>query len=181
MLRVAGGELRGRKLQVPPGARPTLDKVRQAIFNILQPLPEGGEVLDGFAGSGALGIEALSRGFARGTFVEHAPGALVALRRNLGDLGLGPRATVIARPWAEALGGLRERQLRFELVLLDPPYAEDPRPLAAACFEAGLVAQPGVLVIEAAARGPRLDATGALQVTTRRYGDTALWILRRPA
>lgn len=120
-MRVIAGELRGRRLQAPKGdaTRPTSDRVREATFNALGSLGavDGATVLDGFAGSGALGIEALSRGAAHCLFVERDRAALDALRANLATLGLGPdRATVQPGDIGAATG-------RFDLALLDPPYA----------------------------------------------------------
>lgn len=120
-MRVIAGELRGRRLQAPKGdiTRPTADRVREATFNALGSLGavEGAAVLDGFAGSGALGIEALSRGAAHCLFVERDRAALAALRANLDALGLGPdRAAVQAGDLATVTG-------RWDLALLDPPYA----------------------------------------------------------
>lgn len=122
-MRVIAGELRGRRLVAPAGTatRPTSDRVREATFNALTSMGavEGAVVLDGFAGSGALGIEALSRGAARCTFVERDRAALRALRANLDALGLGgDRATVVAGD-VHAQGGA------YDLALLDPPYAYD--------------------------------------------------------
>ena len=96
-MRIVRGSLGGRVLRAPSGAatRPTSEKVREAIFNIL-PDVEGMQVLDMFAGSGALGIEALSRGAAHATFIDQGKSALAALRANLRDLGLEDRATVLA-------------------------------------------------------------------------------------
>jgi 16S rRNA (guanine966-N2)-methyltransferase len=122
-VRVIAGELRGRRLQAPAGGttRPTSDRVREATFNALwsRGAIEGATVLDGFAGSGALGIEALSRGADHCLFVERDRPALDALRANLEALGLGPdRATVRAGD-VEVVDG------RWDLALLDPPYAYD--------------------------------------------------------
>lgn len=122
-LRVVAGRLRGRRLEAPTGTatRPTSDRVRQALFNALDSLDgiEGARVLDGFAGSGALGIEALSRGAAHATFVETDAAARAVIERNVATLGLGAQVRVVPRPLAQVLGELD----RFELVLLDPPYA----------------------------------------------------------
>lgn len=124
-LRVVAGSAGGRRIDVPPGTttRPTSDRVREALFNALDSLDvvEDRQVLDGFAGSGALGIEALSRGAAHATFVDTDPVAVRVVEANLGSLGLDRRATVLTRALDRALavGG------SFDLVLLDPPYAYD--------------------------------------------------------
>jgi 16S rRNA (guanine966-N2)-methyltransferase len=126
-VRVVAGSARGRRLTTPPGAatRPTADRVREATFNALGSLGVVQEavVLDLFAGSGAMGIEALSRGAASATFVDRDPRALAAVRANLETTGLAGRATVVradAARWLEDAG-------RFDLAVLDPPYATDDR------------------------------------------------------
>jgi 16S rRNA (guanine966-N2)-methyltransferase len=118
-MRVVAGSYKGRRLRAPVGAatRPTADRVREAIFSMLGPL-EGRRVLDLFAGSGALGIEAASRGAAAVTFVETEPRALRAIRRNLAELELD--AEVVR---ADALDYLRTEPGPFELVFVDPPYS----------------------------------------------------------
>jgi len=125
VIRVVSGEFGGRKLVVPDGlgTRPTTDKVRQAVFNSLDSasLIEGASVADLFAGSGALGIEALSRGAATCVFVERDRAALQALRANIAALGLANRTTVVTSDvpaWVPALRGV-------DLALIDPPYEFD--------------------------------------------------------
>ncbi len=125
MIRVVSGEFGGRKLQVPEGmaTRPTTDKVRQAVFNSLDSagLIDGATIADLFAGSGALGIEALSRGAASCVFVERDRAALKALRANIAALGLEDRTTVVTSDvpaWLPAMRGI-------DLALIDPPYEYD--------------------------------------------------------
>lgn len=171
-MRVIAGELGGRRLRSARGGatRPTAERVREALFSMLGPL-EGAVVLDLFAGSGALGIEALSRGAASATFVERSPQALAALRANLVALELNERARVIA---GDALGALRAND-KYDLVFLDPPYA-----MAAALAAALSRELPGVLragarvVSESDRRGP-LELALALS-RERRYGDTLIRI-----
>jgi 16S rRNA (guanine966-N2)-methyltransferase len=122
-LRIVAGTARGRRIDVPPGSgtRPTSDRVREAIFNALDSLGaiDGARVLDGFAGSGALGIEALSRGAAHATFADTDAQATAVVEANLRALGLGDAASVATRTADRALGSGGP----FDLVLLDPPYA----------------------------------------------------------
>jgi 16S rRNA (guanine966-N2)-methyltransferase len=167
-VRVIAGELRGRRLVAPPGTttRPTSDRVREATFNALTSLDvvDGAVVLDGFAGSGALGIEALSRGAARCTFVERDRGALAALRANLERCGLGPdRASVVPGDIARVEG-------EWDLALLDPPYAYDSWP----DLLTGLDAQ--VAVCESGSPPPAVD--GWAVVRQKAYGATVVTILR---
>ena len=122
-MRVIAGLAKGRRLVAPRGAttRPATDRLRESIFGTLGERLEGADALDLFAGSGALGIEALSRGAARATFVERDPGAIAAIRRNVESTGLADRAT-IAR--GDVATYLRLATATFAVVFCDPPYAE---------------------------------------------------------
>lgn len=118
-MRVIGGEFRSRRLKSAPGldTRPTPDRLREALFNVLAPRIEGAVFVDAYAGTGAVGIEALSRGAARCVFIERARAALHVLRENLAALGLTPRVEVIVgRPDAELSG------IEADIVFIDPPY-----------------------------------------------------------
>lgn len=125
-MRVVAGELGGRRLRAPDGrdVRPTSDRVREAVFNALWSLDvlEGARVVDLFAGTGAMGIEALSRGAAHATFVEQARDALELVEANIDALGLRDRATVVR---GDVAGFLATTTERFDLVLADPPYRYD--------------------------------------------------------
>jgi 16S rRNA (guanine966-N2)-methyltransferase len=175
-MRVIAGELGGRRLMTARGGatRPTAARVREALFSMLGEL-DGAVVLDLFAGSGALGIEALSRGAARATFVERAPPALDALRANLSGLELTQRARVLA---GDALAALRGED-KYDLVFLDPPYAT-----AAALAEALSRELPGALragarVVSESDRRSPLELTLPL-LRERRYGDTMIRIHQIP-
>lgn len=122
-LRIIAGQWRGRRLHFPdlPGLRPTPDRVRETLFNWLSPILPGARCLDLFAGSGALGIEALSRGAAEVVFVEQQPAAVTALRENLTKL----KAQNARMEWADALAWLRSPGTPFEIVLLDPPFGQN--------------------------------------------------------
>jgi pantetheine-phosphate adenylyltransferase len=123
-VRIIAGRARGRRLFAPKGqfTRPTPDRVRESLFSIVGARIEGAQVLDLFAGTGALGLEALSRGAAHVVFVEKARSALAVLRRNIEAVGL-PGAELVAVPSEQALELLSARHCRFDLVLVDPPYA----------------------------------------------------------
>jgi 16S rRNA (guanine966-N2)-methyltransferase len=123
-MRVVAGIYRSRLLVAPRGVetRPTSDRLRETLFNVLAPVVRGAVAADLYAGSGALGIEALSRGAARVTFVENAPAAIAALRTNLGALGIHAEATLDARAVGTALQRLARRPPPWSLVFLDPPY-----------------------------------------------------------
>lgn len=168
-MRVVAGAYKGRRLHAPAGAatRPTSDRVREAVFSILGPL-EGLHALDLFAGSGALGIEAASRGAASVTFVESDPRALRAIRRNLDELGL--EAEVVRR---DALSYLDRPGGRFDLVLVDPPYSSALRlaaPLAERLPKA--LSETARIVTESHRRQP-LELPLPL-LRERVYGDTRI-------
>jgi 16S rRNA (guanine(966)-N(2))-methyltransferase RsmD len=122
-MRVIAGEARGRRLRELPGlaTRPTTDKVKESMFNIIQFDIEGRRVLDLFAGTGQLGIEALSRGADRATFVDMAPAAVEVVRQNLETVGFTSRAQVVQKDFRAFLTGCRET---YDLIFLDPPYRE---------------------------------------------------------
>ena len=176
-MRVVGGRLGGRRLRAVPGreTRPTSDRVREALFGILGQRVEGARVLDLFAGTGALAIEALSRGAASAVLVEQAAPAVAVIRANLDTLDLNDKVTV-RRTRAEAyLRGQRDGP--FDVVLLDPPYGA---PIGLVAGLLGRLARtalaPGaVVVVEAAARAEAPPWPPGLQPDPpRRYGDTAL-------
>jgi len=123
-LRIIGGEFRGRKLRsvADSNIRPTADRTREAIFNILAPRVCGSNVLDLFAGTGAFGIEALSRGADSAFFIDRNRESISVLRRNLKDICLESRSTVLQWNIANNLDCLRTHQTPFDLVFLDPPY-----------------------------------------------------------
>ena len=176
-MRVVAGRFGGRRLQAPPGraTRPTSDRVREALFATLGPL-DGAVVLDLFAGSGALGIEALSRGAARAVLVERDARAVGVIRANLEALGVaGDEALVLRMPVRRALRDARERGDAYDLILLDPPYRSDPA-LGRELSEAlpALVAPDARIVAESDRRAPLELSLPA--VHERRYGDTLIRI-----
>lgn len=176
------GTAGGRRLAVPAGdqVRPTSDRTKEALFSILQPLLVGASVLDLFAGSGGLGIEALSRGAAHATFVERWPRAVETLKRNLDTTGLSERADIER---GDALRRLEAAPLPgapFDLVLLDPPYAIDRAQLDRVLVAAVAVARDGgTLSLELGVHGasPRWPPSVTLE-QPRRYGDTRLHLAR---
>ena len=180
-MRVIAGSLGGRRLRAPRGSatRPTADRVREALFSMLGPI-EGARVLDLYAGSGALGIEALSRGAASSVFVERDGRALAALRANLQALGLGGEAAQVRGGEAlAALADARERGETYDLLFIDPPYAKVPQ-LTEALSAAvpALLGAGGRVVLESDRRAPL--ALGLPTLRERRYGDTLITIHRQP-
>jgi 16S rRNA (guanine966-N2)-methyltransferase len=177
-MRIVAGRLGGRRFQAPPGTdtRPTSDRVREALFSALGPL--GGErVLDLFAGSGALALEALSRGAAHAVLVEKDARAAAVIRRNLDDLGIGVEEAALRRREAlRALRDAREAGETYDLVFLDPPYR-----LAAGLGPELAQALPSVLargarVVSESDRRAPLDLQPMSTTFERRYGDTLLRI-----
>ena len=169
MTRIIAGTHRGRQLAVPPGAvtRPTSDRAREGMFSSLQSLLdlEGAVVLNLYAGSGALGLEALSRGAASATLVESDERALAVLRRNTEALGLP--AVVVGLEVERFLAGTPEP---YDLVLLDPPYDLEIDLAALVPWTADVV------VVERRSRGPQLTWPAGLEaVRSRRYGEATLW------
>lgn len=176
LLRITGGTLVGRPIKAPKGAqvRPSSDRVRESFFATLGSL-EGVRVLDLYAGSGALGIEALSRGAERAVFVERAAGALEILRRNLTQLDLGDRSRVLRSDARAAIRQLGRRGECYDLVLMDPPYASgEAEGAMAAVVEAGILSGEGTLVLESSRRHLPGEVAGLRRLDARRYGDTVM-------
>jgi 16S rRNA (guanine966-N2)-methyltransferase len=182
-MRITGGTLRSRALRAPRGqaTRPTSDRVREALFGILASAGalEGARVLDLYAGTGALALEALSRGAARALLVESSREALTATRANVDALGLAGRAEILAADVRTAQRRIA-RVGPFDLVLADPPWTlvdtgAAPRALAELVV-AGALAPGAVVVLEHSARTSpdALAVAGLVLEETRRYGDTAL-------
>jgi 16S rRNA (guanine966-N2)-methyltransferase len=182
-MRVIAGEAKGRRLTGPRSARlrPTTDRVREALFSALGAGVAGARVLDLYAGSGALGIEALSRGAASAVFVDADPGAVETVRANLALTGLADRAAVV-RQTAERYVATPPAE-PFDLVLMDPPYAGGvPSAVLAALATKGFLASEAEVVLEVRDQpdraGDHPDVGGLRVVSRRRYGDSALVFLR---
>lgn len=178
MPRVIAGAAGGRRIRSLPGreTRPTADRVKEALFNILGERVGGGRVLDLFAGTGNLGIESLSRGARRAVFVDRDARSARLIRENLAELGLGGRAEVLALEAQAAVTRLSAAGEAFDLVFLDPPYGQGLLPpLLVALAGTGVLA-PGALVVAEHSRRDELpEAAGRLVLTDRRrYGDTLL-------
>jgi len=173
-MRVIAGRYRRRQLKAPAweGLRPTSDRLKQTLFDILATRVPGARVLDGFAGSGALGIEALSRGAAEVVFVDHDARAIALVAANLAQCGVTSGYVMIRDDFR---GGLRQLPAgqRFELILLDPPYETDVADLLVTV--AGWLAVDGTLVLEHAKRRPAPDRAGRLTCLRRLVaGDSGL-------
>lgn len=172
-LRVNAGSLRGRRLEVPPGIRPSEGKIKEALFSIWSEVLPDASFLDLFAGSGAVGIEAVSRGALRATFVEARRPVAETLKRNLELL---PRTAWKVRVEAveTALVSELANEARFDLVFLDPPYSREiDAQLLAAC--ASVLETDGRIAVEHDARSRLpVESGGLIRVESRRYGESAL-------
>lgn len=179
-LRVIAGRFRGRALKAPAGlaTRPTAARVRESLFGILGPL-DGARVLDLYAGSGALAIEALSRGAAYAVLVERDRQALTAIRNNLDALSLSTEARLLSVPVERALPAL-SAEAPFDLVLCDPPWAVGERalPVLGKLAHSGKLAQDARVVVEHPSRETPEPPDGLVLTDERAFGDTGLSFFR---
>jgi len=181
-MRITGGKARGRK--IPPSGdnrlRPTPELVRKALFDIL-PEMTGLSFLDLFAGTGAVGIEALSRGAVKAVFVERNRRSAEAIRRSLEEFGWSGRGKVLALPVSRAVAALREKGETFDVVFADPPYEEGYVGYCCdLCLRGGLLGPGGVLVIQHSIHEEydrSLLADQGVSIEARRYGDTVVTFL----
>ncbi|MFW0790204.1 16S rRNA (guanine(966)-N(2))-methyltransferase RsmD [Gordonia sp. CPCC 205333] len=181
MTRIIAGNLGGRRLTVGgEQTRPTSDRVREALFSMLEARIElvDAAVLDLYAGSGALGLEALSRGAAHTVFVESDRKAVAAIRANIGTCGVGDRTTLDTRSVLDFLSGSRPR---FDLILADPPYGIDDDELTRTLIGlADLLAVDGLLVLERGKRSPQTRwPSGLAPIVAKNYGDTRVEVAAR--
>lgn len=182
-MRVTGGTARGQLLKAPKNkhTRPTTDMVRSAVFSLLADAPDWSRVLDLFAGSGALGIEALSRGAGWADFVDQQPQACAIIKDNLRKMGLADRAHVYCAGVNSALGFLKER---YGIVFMDPPYTQSQviimvlKRLAVST----LLAEGSRVAVCHASRAPlETGYDGLIKVKVRQYGDTTVSIFMKEA
>jgi 16S rRNA (guanine(966)-N(2))-methyltransferase RsmD len=187
-MRVIAGEHRGRRLDAPRSqkTRPTPDRVREALFSALEVWLGGPGSLDGartldlYAGSGALGIEALSRGGDETVFIERDPAALRALEGNLNRLGLEDRARILRGDVQPLLGRLTPAAESFDAALLDPPFASGEIEGALAILvEEGLMRRGGIVVVEFGAGESFTAPSGLVPLRSRVYGSVGLAFFRR--
>jgi len=179
MVRITTGTLKGMTVMVPPRIRATQERVRQALFNILGDAIQSARVLDAFAGSGAVGLEAVSRGAREAVFLEARPACLRVLRQNLETLRryrIQPSIELYGGDALKSLEHLARRGRQFELIVLDPPY-EGPLGKNAlnAIGEYGMLSVTGLLAWEHARQcAPPAQAASLARVKQHRYGDTVL-------
>jgi 16S rRNA (guanine(966)-N(2))-methyltransferase RsmD len=180
---VIAGSARGRKLLSPAGSRvrPTADRVKEALFSALASRFgsfAGLSVLDLFAGSGALGIEALSRGASSALFVDSHPASLQLVRKNLDLTGLTGLAEIIRMDVVRAVELLAGRNRRFDIIVADPPYAEKvlAEELLAHIASAALIQADGTIILETGSRIDLIVPENLMLDSRKVYGDTAIWI-----
>jgi 16S rRNA (guanine966-N2)-methyltransferase len=177
-LRIIAGSLKGRRIEAPTwdGVRPTSDKLRETLFNVLAPRIVDARVLDGYAGTGAVGIEALSRGARWVTFVEHDRRAQALIESNLAHCGVTDGYAIIRDSTEHALGALgSDGTGGFDVVFLDPPYALTDERLALVLEQAtAAVARDGIVVLEHARRRNPLDTARLARTRVIKSGDSAL-------
>lgn len=187
-MRVIGGNLRGRKLTAFKAARvrPTTDRVREAIFNIIAPFLPRERALDLYAGTGAMGIEALSRGVKEAHFVENNSSAVKVIEKNIDGLGLIERTKIIRQDVDAFLDALGKLKAQYDLIFIDPPYSAG---LTAATLEkaakSNALIKGAIVVVEAGKREPiskeelARGFEGLEQIDFRKYGDSLIYIFKR--
>ena len=188
-MRIISGTIRGRKILAPgkkrgrEGIRPTSARAREAVFNIIGPEVLDARVLDLFAGTGAMGLEALSRGARMAVFIDNSPAAVNLISRNIALCGFADRTTVLRRDLSRNLNFLREYMtlVGFSLVFVDPPYRQEigGAVLAALAMD-DIVATEGLVILEQGAGGRLPEIIGRLQLEDqRRYSETGFGFYRR--
>ncbi|KHF40800.1 16S rRNA (guanine(966)-N(2))-methyltransferase RsmD [Halalkalibacter okhensis] len=179
-MRVISGEKRGLPLKAVPGSstRPTTDKVKESIFNMIGPYFSGGVALDLYAGSGGLGIEAISRGVAQTIFVDQNKKAIVTIKQNLQQCHFEDRSEVYRNDASRALKALIKRELSFALIFLDPPYAkQNIVNEISIIFDHQLLEQSGVIVCEHTSTVDLPNVIGSgIKSRAETYGDTTISI-----
>jgi len=175
-MRVISGMLKGRRLVAPAGlsTRPTADRIKESVFNILGDSVQSAMVLDIFAGTGALGIEALSRGATHAVFIDQAKAALTAIRTNIRKLGISDRTRVLQWNISKGLTCLSSMPQAFDLVFMDPPYKSNAVvPAMTALLACGALAPTARIVIEHSVQEPLDMCPAPLTLTDqRRFGKT---------
>ncbi len=177
-MRIIGGKFRGRVIEMPNGIRPTSDKVREALFEILKDRIEGASFLDLYCGSGAMGIEAISRGAKRVTFVEKAFKCAKVLERNLTKLDILDLSSIniYTRDSIRILEEFEKKSCCFDLVFLDPPYHKDmAKNTLIALSNYDILARNAIVIAEIYKKENLPEEVGGLKkIRTSRYGDTIL-------
>ncbi len=184
-MRVIGGAAKGRRLLAPKGqaVRPTADRVKESLFNILPRDFAGMKVLDLFAGTGNLSIEALSRGADHAVLVDSSERSVAVIKENLRRLGFATKTEVWLEPAARSLKVLARRKESFDIIFLDPPYDQGLAKRSLAIIaQCNLLGEAGTVVVEHSAREALQQRYDSLKLhDERRYGDTLLSFYKHPA
>jgi 16S rRNA (guanine966-N2)-methyltransferase len=173
-LRIIAGKYRSRKIIAPPGAetRPTLDRIRESLFNILGQRCSDAKVLDLFAGSGALGFEAISRGAKQTVFCDVSRAAVLAIRANIDSLGVTSSVRLLQKDWQAALRQLSDERVKFDIIFLDPPYKMAAVPSVEAIADSFLLEDKALIVLEHDRRAQIELSERFMILDQRHYGDT---------
>ena len=175
-MRIIAGEFRSRRLKAPEGmdTRPTADRVKEALFSILGSRVISARVLDLYAGSGALALEALSRGAKSAVLVDCGARACPVIQENIDALGCGGRAKLLRMKDTAAIAALAKQGAAFDLIFLDPPYRMDTAPVCAALIREGLLSEGGLIVAEHARETPPKVLPPLSLLDRREYGAAGL-------
>ena len=178
-MRIIAGRFKQRRLHTPEGmeTRPTLGRVKESLFSMLFEHIEQARVLDLFAGSGALGLEALSRGAKSAVFCDKAKPALLALRRNIDMLQVESETEVIAGDWSTALQKLRDENRQFDLIFIDPPYNFNPAPILEQIQMFKTLGNHGIIILEHGSEKELTTIAGFRISKERQYKETVLTFL----
>lgn len=179
-MRIIAGEKRSRRLLTLDGldTRPTLDRVKEALFSILSPRVPGARVLDLYAGSGALALEALSRGAETAVLCDASRKACQVISANIAALEYGGKARLLCMPDTAALVLLQREEAEFDLIFLDPPYRMDTAGICGRILETGLLGQDGIIILEHAGEKEPPQVPGLALSDRRRYGVAGLAFYR---
>lgn len=178
-MRVIAGSAKKRQLKVPQGwqGRPTADRVKESLFNIIAPRIAGSTFLDLFAGTGNIAVEALSRGAEKAVLVEKDPRAVRVIKENLALTGFANHSMVLQRDVIQALCDLGGRAFSFNIIFLDPPYEKGHElPVLESIINNHLLSPSGLIIVETSKRDVMPESVSHLFLNRReRYGDTVLW------
>ncbi|RSL29606.1 16S rRNA (guanine(966)-N(2))-methyltransferase RsmD [Salibacterium salarium] len=182
-MRVISGNYKGKTLKAVPGmkTRPTSDKVKEALFHRIGPYFEGGDGLDLYAGTGNLGVEAISRGMDSFVFVDKSPQSVKIIKQNLKSIGIQEQTEVYCNDAARSLSALGKRNKTFNMIFMDPPYHINIIPeLLESIAAKGLLIKSGIVICEHHSSSTLADKIGILtKQSTERYGDTSVSVYER--
>jgi len=182
-MKILGGEFKTRNIFVPKGIRPVSLRVKKSCFDILKDELEGKRVLDLFAGSGSLGIEAISRGASEATFTDSSPKCIVAIKKNLSSFAINDKSRTYIRNYLQAIKGFAAKKEQFDIIFLDPPYYKGMlRKALQALEEYDIVAPSGYLVAFCYRKDEILEQSEKFTIIVdKKYGQTIVLIYKKEA